>query len=105
VRCTTGAIHDVIIDLRPESPTYLQHVGVDLAQGDRRALYVPPRVAHGFQTLSDDCEVLYQMSEFFSPEHARGVRWNDPAFDIDWPLPNPIILDRDNTYPDYVVAR
>jgi dTDP-4-dehydrorhamnose 3,5-epimerase len=105
VRCTAGAIHDVIVDLRPRSPTYMQYVAVELTQGDRRALYVPPGVAHGFQTLTDDCEVLYQMSEFFAPEHARGVRWNDPAFGIEWPIPDPIILDRDNTYADYVDGR
>ena len=105
VRCTTGAIYDVIIDLRPTSPTYLRYLAVELTRSDRRALYVPRGFAHGFQTLSDDCEVLYQMSECFAPEHARGARWNDPAFAIEWPIPDPIILDRDNTYPDYVVAR
>lgn len=104
VRCTTGAIHDVIIDLRLHSPTYLKHEAVELTQGNRRALYVPPGVAHGFQTLMDDCEILYQMSDFFDPQLARGVRWNDPAFGIEWPIPDPIILDRDNTYPDYVAA-
>ena len=105
VRCTAGAIYDVIIDLRPASPTYLRHVAVELTQSDRRALYVPPGCAHGFQTLTDECEVLYQMSECFAPVHARGARWNDPAFGIAWPIPDPIILERDNTYPDYVVGR
>lgn len=102
VRCTAGAIHDVIIDVRPDSPTYLQHLAVELTQGDRRALYVPRGVAHGFQTLTADCEVFYQMSEFFAPEQSRGIRWNDPQFGIIWPIPNPIILDRDNAYPDFV---
>jgi dTDP-4-dehydrorhamnose 3,5-epimerase len=83
----------------------LQHVAVELSQGDRRALYVPSGLAHGFQTLRDDSEVLYQMSEFFDAEHARGVRWNDPTLGIEWPIPDPIILDRDNTYPDYVGSR
>jgi dTDP-4-dehydrorhamnose 3,5-epimerase len=105
VRCTTGAIYDVIIDLRPASPTYLRHVGVELTQSDRRALYVPPGFAHGFQTLADASEVFYQMSECFAAEHARGARWNDPVFGIEWPIPDPIVLERDNTYPDYVVAR
>jgi dTDP-4-dehydrorhamnose 3,5-epimerase len=101
VRCTTGAIYDVIIDLRPESPTYLKHVGVELSQGDRRALYVPRGFAHGLQTLKDDSEVLYQISEFFAPEHTRGIRWNDPTFGIEWPISDPIILERDNSYPDF----
>jgi dTDP-4-dehydrorhamnose 3,5-epimerase len=102
VRCTAGAIHDVILDLRPESPTYLKHVAVELSREDHRALYVPRGCAHGFQTLTDDSEVFYQISEFFAPEHARGIRWNDPAFGIEWPIPDPIILDRDNSYPDFV---
>jgi dTDP-4-dehydrorhamnose 3,5-epimerase len=102
VRCTTGAIYDVIIDLRPESPTYLKHFGVELTQGDRRALYIPRGFAHGLQTLTDETEVFYQISEFFAPEHARGIRWNDPAFGIEWPIPDPIILDRDNSYPDFL---
>ncbi|HEY8176279.1 MAG TPA: dTDP-4-dehydrorhamnose 3,5-epimerase family protein [Gemmatimonadaceae bacterium] len=103
VRCTSGAVHDVIIDLRPDSPSFLKHAAVVLTQGDRRALYVPPGVAHGFQTLADDSELLYQMSDFFSPEHVRGVRWNDPAFGLEWPIPDPIILDRDNSYADYLI--
>jgi dTDP-4-dehydrorhamnose 3,5-epimerase len=109
VRCTAGAIYDVIIDLRAESPAYLKHVGVELSQGDRRALYVPRGFAHGLQTLADDSEVFYQISEFFAPEHTRGIRWNDPTFGIEWPIPDPILLDRDNSYPDfapdYVVSR
>ncbi|HEY3483924.1 MAG TPA: dTDP-4-dehydrorhamnose 3,5-epimerase [Ilumatobacteraceae bacterium] len=102
VRCTSGAIHDVIVDLRPGSPTYLVHVAVQLTSDNRRMLYVPKGVAHGFQTLVDHTEVAYQMSECFSPEHARGVRWDDPAFGIDWPLAERIMNERDRTYPDYV---
>jgi dTDP-4-dehydrorhamnose 3,5-epimerase len=102
VRCTMGAIHDVIIDLRPTSPTYKQHVAVRLTAENRRMLYVPEGVAHGFQTLADDTEVFYQMSEFHSPEHARGVRWDDPVFAIAWPPDERIINDRDRGYPDFI---
>jgi dTDP-4-dehydrorhamnose 3,5-epimerase len=102
VRCTMGAIYDVIIDLRPSSPTYKQHVGVELTAENRKMLYIPESFAHGFQTLADDNEVLYQMSEFYSPDHARGVRWNDPAFGIVWPPDNRMIIDRDRGYPDFV---
>lgn len=105
VRCVRGAIYDVIIDLRPDSPTYTKHFAVVLSATNRQALYVPKGFAHGFQTLEDDTEVLYQMSEFYSPEHARGVRWNDPVFGIEWPIPDPILHDRDASYPDYVPAR
>jgi dTDP-4-dehydrorhamnose 3,5-epimerase len=102
VRCTSGAIHDVIVDLRPESPTYLVHAAVELTSENRRMLYIPKGVAHGFQTLVDRTEVAYQMSEFFSPDHARGVRWDDPAFGIEWPVGERTMNERDRTYPDYV---
>ena len=95
VRCTSGVIHDVVIDVRPESPTYLQHFAVELSAENRRALYIPGGFAHGFQTLADNTEVLYQMSEFFAPECARGIRWNDPRFSIEWPIADPIIIDRE----------
>jgi dTDP-4-dehydrorhamnose 3,5-epimerase len=101
VRCTRGAIHDVIIDLRPDSPTYTQHVAVVLTAEDRKALYVPKGFAHGFQTLEDDTEVFYQISEFYSPEHSRGVRWDDPAFAIVWPADEPTMSERDRRYPDF----
>ncbi len=103
VRCTRGAIHDVVIDLRPDSSTYLRHVAVELTAENRVAVYVPTGCAHGFQTLTDDTEVWYQISAPFSAEHARGVRWNDPAFKIRWPITPPaVILERDAAYPDYV---
>jgi dTDP-4-dehydrorhamnose 3,5-epimerase len=101
VRCTSGAIYDVIVDLREDSPTYLQHFGVELTAENRRALYIPPGCAHGFQTLIDDSEVLYLMTEFYVPELARGVRWNDPVFGVEWPIADPTISERDATYPDF----
>jgi dTDP-4-dehydrorhamnose 3,5-epimerase len=101
VRCTRGAIYDVLIDLRPDSPTFTEHFAVVLTADNRKMLHVPVGVAHGFQTLEDGTEVLYQMSEFHSPEHARGVRWDDPIFGISWPDDERIILERDRTYPDF----
>jgi len=101
VRCTRGSIHDVIIDLRPRSPTYMKHIGIVLSADNRDALYVPEGFAHGFQTLDDDTEVFYQMTEFHAPEYGRGVRWNDPAFGIEWPDNEPTMHERDRTYPDY----
>jgi len=103
VRCTRGAIYDVIIDLRKNSPTFTQHVAVVLTADNRKALYVPEDFAHGFQTLTDDSEVLYQMSEFYAADSSRGVRWDDPAFAIDWPDAQRIISERDRSYPDFVV--
>lgn len=104
VRCLRGAIHDVIVDLRPGSPSYLRHAAVELTDRNRHALYVPEGVAHGFQTLADDAEVLYQISAPYVPEAASGVRWDDPAFGIRWPVLPPILLDRDAGYPDYVAV-
>jgi dTDP-4-dehydrorhamnose 3,5-epimerase len=101
VRCTRGAILDVIIDLRPESPTYMRHFAVELSAESGRALYIPEGMAHGFVTLEDSTEVFYQMSEFYEPASARGLRWNDPAFDIQWPVSAPILHPRDAAYPDY----
>jgi dTDP-4-dehydrorhamnose 3,5-epimerase len=101
VRCTAGAIHDVILDLRPESPTFKQHLGIDLDADNRLSLYIPKGLAHGFQSLADDTEVFYQMSEFYHPELARGVRWNDPAFSITWPLPVTEISEKDLGFPDF----
>ena len=101
VRCTAGAIYDVALDLRPESPTFTQHVAVELDAHIREMLYIPEGLAHGFQTLTDDTEVCYQMSEVYMPEFARGVRYDDPAFGMSWPIAEPVILERDATYPDF----
>ncbi len=98
VRCIHGAIYDVIIDLRPESPTYLSHIGVELTAENRRALYIPDRFGHGFQTLSDDTEVMYQMGDFYAPEYAGGYRYDDPAFGIEWPLPVTEISEKDRNW-------
>jgi len=99
VRCTRGAIYDVIIDLRPDSPTYCQWLAEELNTENSKMIYIPEGFAHGFQTMEDDTEVFYQMSEFYSPEHARGVRWDDPVFGIEWPLNTKIISEKDNNYP------
>jgi dTDP-4-dehydrorhamnose 3,5-epimerase len=99
VRCTRGAIYDVIIDLRPASPSYRQWFGIELDADDGRALFVPEDFAHGFITLCDSTDVSYQMSAFFEPDAARGVRWDDPAFAIEWPRPPTVISARDATYP------
>ena len=95
VRCTQGAIYDVIVDLRPDSSTYRQWVAVELTQENRLMLYIPGELAHGFQTLLDNTEVFYQMSEFYHPESARGIRWNDPLLGIEWPIPMPIMSEKD----------
>jgi dTDP-4-dehydrorhamnose 3,5-epimerase len=104
VRCTRGAIYDVAVDLRPDSPTYLRWCGRELNADDGRALFVPEGCAHGFQTLVDDSEVLYQISTPYIPEAARGVRWDDPVFGIEWPPAPPggrTIAARDAGYPDF----
>jgi len=101
VRCTRGAIYDAIVDLRQDSATYRRWYGVELTADNRRMLYVPEGFAHGFQTLSDDSEVFYQMSEFYHPESARGVRWDDPAFGIRWPRPPAKMSERDRAYADW----
>ncbi len=101
VRCTRGALHDVIIDLRPDSPAYRRHVGVDLTEDNRRMLYIPKGFAHGFITLADDTEAFYQMGQFYVPDAGRTLRWNDPAFGIAWPEPVTVIADRDRDAPDF----
>ena len=101
VQCTQGAIHDVIVDLRPESPTFKKHLSVELSAREYRMLYIPEGFAHGFLTLEDHTNVFYLMSEFYAPEAARGFRWNDPAFDIAWPTKVEVISDRDAGYPDF----
>ena len=101
VRCTRGKIYDVIIDLRPGSATFKKWFGVALNEEKRNMVYIPKGFAHGFITLLDQAEVFYQMSEFYSPDHARGVRWNDPSFGIHWPAEVRLISERDNRYPDF----
>jgi dTDP-4-dehydrorhamnose 3,5-epimerase len=103
VRCTAGAIYDVIVDLRSGSPDFKKHVSVTLSAANHDMLYVPEGLAHGFMTLEDNTEVFYQMSEFYFPESSKGVRWNDPAFGIEWPSTPSVISDRDQSYADYTV--
>jgi dTDP-4-dehydrorhamnose 3,5-epimerase len=98
-RCTRGAIYDVAIDMRPESPTRHQWLGAELTSDNHRMLYIPEGFAHGYQTLTDDTELFYQISEYYHPESTGGVRWDDPAFGIKWPLPVTVIADRDANYP------
>jgi dTDP-4-dehydrorhamnose 3,5-epimerase len=102
VCCTKAAVYDVIIDLRKDSSTFKQWVAVELTAENRHMLYIPEGFAHGFQTLKDDTEVFYQMSEFYHPESAMGVRWNDPAFGIVWPDDIRVISDKDQQYPDFI---
>jgi len=101
VRCIRGAIYDVILDLRPASPTFRRFAAITLTSENRWMAYVPEGCAHGFQTLEDGTEVLYMISEFYQPDHARGVRWNDPAFNIPWPPGEKIQNERDRSYPDF----
>lgn len=101
VRCTRGALYDVMIDLRADSPTYLRWEAVELSADSHRMVYVPEGFAHGFQTLEDSSEVFYQVSESYRPDHERGVRWNDPTFNIRWPHPEPILSPRDRRHPDF----
>lgn len=100
VRVTRGAILDVIVDMRPKSLTFLQNYAIELSEHNYTALYIPPGFAHGFQTLQDNTDVFYQMTDFYQPALARGVRWNDPAFNIQWPDDDRIIIERDANYPD-----
>jgi dTDP-4-dehydrorhamnose 3,5-epimerase len=104
VRVTRGAIYDVIIDLRPDSDTFKQWIAVELTAENRRALFVPKGFAHGFQTLEDETEIFYQMSEYYAPEWAFGVRWNDPAFGVRWPLEVAEISPKDRALPDVTPA-
>jgi dTDP-4-dehydrorhamnose 3,5-epimerase len=101
VRATRGAIYDVIVDLRPESPTYKRWIGVELTADNRRALFVPEGFAHGFQTLEDNTDVSYQVSAFYTPGAEGGLRYNDPAFDIQWPLPVSVVSGKDAAWPDF----
>jgi len=101
VRCTKGRLYDVALDLRMDSPSYMQWTGTELTEENRRALYIPEGCAHGFLTLEDNTEAFYQMSESYYADGGRGVRWNDPAFGIEWPATVNVISERDRTYPDY----
>ncbi len=103
VRCTAGVILDTIIDIRPESPTFKQYVQVELTEDNMRMLYVPPGFAHGFITLRDNCDIFYQVSNFYAPGRERGIRWNDPTFGIEWPSDSPVMSDKDQAYPDFSV--
>lgn len=103
MRCIQGAIFDVIIDLRPESETFCQWYGVKLSAYNRNMLIVPEGFAHGYQTLIDDTEVIYPTTAFYSPEHERGIRWDDPFFNIKWPVSDPIISDKDKSFPDFSI--
>jgi dTDP-4-dehydrorhamnose 3,5-epimerase len=101
IRCTSGSIYDVIVDIRKDSLTYGQYINVVLSSENRKMLFVPEGFAHGFLTLVDSTEIFYQMSEFFAPEHARGFRWNDPAFGIKWPNDVQVISERDRNMPNF----
>lgn len=101
VRCVKGCVFDVVVDLRPESPTFRQWHAEELSEINGVALLIPEGVAHGFQSLCDESSLLYQISPYYAPEAARGVRWDDPAFAIKWPLPVSVISERDRTWPDF----
>ena len=103
VRCLKGTIYDVALDLRPDSPTFCQWLSFELSASNRRGLYLPPGFAHGFQNLTDQTEVSYQMTESYDLALNTGVRWNDPAFKIQWPIPNPILSSKDSAFPDFVL--
>lgn len=105
VRCTQGAIYDVIVDLRPGSTAFKKWIGLALTAAQRNMIYIPEGCAHGFLTLEDNTELFYQMSEFYHPELSRGVRWNDPAFQIVWPSEVQLISERDASYPDFEPAK
>jgi dTDP-4-dehydrorhamnose 3,5-epimerase len=101
VRATRGSILDVVLDLQRFSPSFREWSSFELSEENGRALYIPPGFAHGFQTLTDDAEVFYQMTEFYDPRSARGVRWDDPAFGIQWPIASPMLSERDASFPDF----
>ena len=101
VQVVQGALFDVLVDLRPHSKTYLKWYGTELSSLNGRLLYVPQGVAHGFQTLEDNTTVYYMISQEYAPQYARGVRWNDPAFGIKWPISEPVISQKDKIWPDY----
>ena len=103
VRCIRGAIFDVVLDLRPELPSFKQWFGVELSDENRKMLYVPEGCAHGYQTLVDNTEVFYQVSQVYSPESERGILWNDPEFDIEWPTDKDLVIsEKDQNWPDFM---
>ena len=104
IRCTRGALYDVIVDLRPASPTYKQWIGIELTADNYRMLYVPRDFAHGFQTLEDGTEATYHVSEFYTPGAEKGLRWNDPAFQIAWPIEVSVISSKDASWPDFIAG-
>ena len=101
IRCTKGALYDVVVDLRPDSPTYKQWFGIELTEDNQKQLYVPEGFAHGFITLKEDTEAFYMVSECYHPEAERGVHYNDPQFRIKWPIPVEVVSDKDKTWPDF----
>jgi dTDP-4-dehydrorhamnose 3,5-epimerase len=104
VTCTRGRIYDVVVDIRRDSPSFRKWAGFELSEKNKTLLYIPPGFAHGFQTLEDETDVFYQMTEFYRPELADGVRWDDPAFAISWPLPVSTISEKDRSLPDFVLS-
>ncbi len=102
VRCIAGSVFDVAIDMRPESDTYKQWFGVELTADNKKAFFVPAGFAHGYQTLEPDTELMYQVSAFYAPDAERGLRWDDPTFDVEWPIDEPILSDKDKVWPDFV---
>jgi dTDP-4-dehydrorhamnose 3,5-epimerase len=104
VRCTAGGIYDVIIDLRPDSPSYLRHFGIELTADNRKALYVPELFAHGYLTLTDGAEVVYQVGEFYTPGYERGLRYDDPKFGIEWPVKVDVISDKDSKWSPFAAG-
>lgn len=105
IRCTRGAIYDVIIDLRPDSPTFKQWIGEVISRENYKMFYVPEGFAHGFQTLEDNTEVAYQVSEYYAPDSEEGIRWNDSTFGISWPISNGLIVSpKDSAWPDFKIS-
>jgi dTDP-4-dehydrorhamnose 3,5-epimerase len=102
VRCTAGAVYDVVVDLRSDSPTFCKWLAIELTAESRKSVYVPTGLAHGFQSLADHSEVFYQISESYHPDYARGVRWNDRTFGFEWPLEAIILSERDRSFPDFL---
>ncbi|MCX6006126.1 MAG: dTDP-4-dehydrorhamnose 3,5-epimerase [Chloroflexi bacterium] len=102
VSCTRGSMYDVIVDIREQSPTYCRWLAVELTEQNRKMLYIPKGFAHGFQTLADDTAVYYQMSEYYHPGLARGIRWNDSALGINWPVKISIMAAKDRQFPDFI---